>query len=100
MRSKVSKTDYSDRPAYTVDHDIIVSYEYEFNEKTTFVPNDELRIKRAHGKFKFIKHTYSPNRDAEWIDVKDYLGKIRSFYTNDIKGPVPKKRRKKPVKNG
>lgn len=101
MRSKKTLTGYMEgRAPYITDEAIVINENYVFSEKHTFEPGDELRIKRTHGKFKFLHHVSHPNRDAEWIDVKDYLGKIRSFYTNDIKGPVPKKRLKKPVKNG
>jgi len=100
MPSKKNKVDFSLLPPFMADETIEVFDEYVFSEKSTFSPGTVLRIKRAHGKFNFIRHVVSVNREAEWIDVKDKYGKIRSFYTNDIKGPVPKRRIKKAVLNG
>jgi len=100
MRSKKSKTDFSLRPPFMADETIEVFDEYVFSAKSTFLIGTQLRIKRAHGRFKFVRHVVSVNREAEWIDVKDKFGKIRSFYTNDIKGPIPQRRKRKAVLNG
>jgi hypothetical protein len=82
--------------AYATHPDIDVEYIY-IHGKDVIEPGDKIKIKRKQGTYAFRCLAHNITLDVRWIDCKDTLtGEWKSFRTDELKGKVkPRRRRRK-----
>ena len=71
-----------------------VQYEAVFGSRTVNV-GDEIRVKNKRGTYRFARLVTLRSTDATWVDCLHNDFGWCSYYLKDIKGPAPKKRRRK-----
>jgi hypothetical protein len=71
-----------------------VIYEHIMGTRT-IQPNDKIKIKNRTGEFTFGRVVRLHRTGSTWVDCLHPKGWWASFPVSEIKGPVPKRRKKK-----